>query len=153
MTALTAVAPAAELAERINAAPREVEQAMRDAVARAVVVGELLAEAKALVGHGGWEEWIEANCTVSARTARAYMRLAGELSKLPDEKRQRVADLSLREAIAALADDSRKVAKLPEPVAATVLEQAPEQGLHRPLAQAVNHQRYVAARAEGQQPT
>src|SRR3954449_146706 len=73
-----------DLADRINAAHREVEQAMRDAVARAVAVGELLAEAKALVGHGGWEEWIEANCTVSARTARAYMRLARELPKLPD---------------------------------------------------------------------
>src|SRR5689334_292229 len=111
-----------DLAERINAAHREVEQAMRDAVARAVAVGELLLEAKAAVGHGGWEAWIEANCTCSVRTAQTYMRVARKLAELPPEKAQRVADLSLREAIADLADDRRKVARLPEAVAATALE-------------------------------
>src|SRR5690348_4007004 len=64
--------PAAGLAERINAAHRAAGRAMRDAVARAVEAGHLLTEAKALVGHGGWEAWVGTNCVFSPRTAQAY---------------------------------------------------------------------------------
>ena len=49
------------------------------------------------VGHGRWGDWFERNkarLDFSYRTARLYMQLA----RLPEEKWQRVAKMSLREA-------------------------------------------------------
>ncbi len=66
------------LATRINEEHRACEQAARSAVERAIRVGELLAEAKAQVGHGGWYAWLEANCTIQKRQAQRYMLLARE---------------------------------------------------------------------------
>ena len=62
--------------------------------------GELLIQAKAALPHGAFGSWLSANVEFSDRTARGYMRLAG----LDEAKRQRVADLSLRSALAAIAD-------------------------------------------------
>lgn len=72
--------------------------AQRHAVEHAARCGELLLAAKAEVGHGAFEKWIETHCEFAPRTARVYMRLA----KFPPEKRQRAAELSLRAALAFL---------------------------------------------------
>jgi hypothetical protein len=58
---------------------QEVEAAEADfqsAVAHAVRAGELLIEAKATVGHGGWIPWLERNFAFTRQTASGYMRLA-----------------------------------------------------------------------------
>lgn len=84
--------------EGIAQAHQSAQQAIRDAVAHAIRAGELLLEAKAAMPHGAFGEFCKA-LPFSDRTARGYMRLA----RLDDEKRQRVADLTLREALQSLA--------------------------------------------------
>jgi hypothetical protein len=81
---------------------------MRSAVSYAVEAGKLLMEAKKLVGHGNWESWVRECCGLSERTAQGYMRLA----RLDPAKAQRVADLSLREALKALAEPKGSPAAL-----------------------------------------
>ena len=91
------------LAKRINDAAAAAEQHARSAVDHALTVGGLLIEAKSQVPHGHWDEWLTSNCTVAPRTARAYMKLAKDVPLLPESKRQRVADLPVREAVRAIA--------------------------------------------------
>lgn len=93
-----------ELARTINRAQANVENLLNEAVENAVIAGQALIEAKAQVKHGEWQDWISENCSIADRTARSYMRLARELPKLDYEKRQSVAVLPLRDAIAALAN-------------------------------------------------
>jgi hypothetical protein len=90
------------LANEINEAHRECEQAAQSAVTHAVRCGELLLQGKSAIPHGEWLPWLAANCECSDRTARLYMRIARELPKLEPGKRQHVADLPLREAIQAI---------------------------------------------------
>lgn len=91
-----------DLAARINEATSAAETSARAAVAHALAAGNLLLQAKAQVEHGDWEPWLLANCAVAPRTARAYMSLARRLPALPDPERQRVAEMPLREAVAAI---------------------------------------------------
>jgi hypothetical protein len=72
---------------------RSLEQAMR--------AGEMLLEAKALVGHGKWLPWLREHCEMSERTAQLYMRFARKRDVVEAEKRN-VADLGIRGAIEAL---------------------------------------------------
>jgi hypothetical protein len=99
-----------DLAARIRAA----HQAVGDAMKHAIAAGELLIEAKEQVAHGEWLPWLEKHCELSGRTAQAYMRLARELGKMDPAKAQRVADLSVREAVKQIAHDVRKVVQRPE---------------------------------------
>lgn len=70
--------------------------AMSSTVHHAIRAGELLLEAKGRVGHGEWLPWLAANFEAGERTARRYMTIASN--------RTRVADLpSVREALAELA--------------------------------------------------
>ncbi|CAM5792716.1 DUF3102 domain-containing protein [Ottowia pentelensis] len=94
-----------ELAERINMRVKAAEDRAKKAVEYVIDAGILLNEAKALVRHGEWDQWLAANCTVAPRTARAYMLLAKRVPTLPDAERQRVADLPVREAIKAITTD------------------------------------------------
>ena len=82
------------LVTRINKEHGLCEGAARSAVKHAVEAGRLLINAKSKCSHGGWTEWVQTNCAFSDQTARVYMRLARELPK-----RQRAADLSLRDAV------------------------------------------------------
>ena len=102
----------------INALPAEIaaaheaaQKAHKSAVAHAVQAGLLLLCAKDEVPHGEWLAWINDNCKFSARTATGYMRLA----LLPRRKRQRVADLSLRQALDVLAEPRKKSLTAPKP--------------------------------------
>ena len=85
-----------DLAARINQAHDQVEQAFVSAVENALTAGKLLLEAKRQVEHGEFEAWVEDNFEFSYRLARAYMRVARKLPELPDEKRQRAANMGLR---------------------------------------------------------
>jgi hypothetical protein len=86
-----------DFAPAIVAAHAAASGAMREGVAHAVRAGELLAQAKAALPHGRFGVFC-AGLPFGATTARAYMRLAC----LDAEKRQRVADMPLRLALAAL---------------------------------------------------
>jgi len=95
---------------------RELEAAVaafRTSVAHAIRAGELLAEAKALVGHGHWLDWVNANCLASLRTAQDYMYLA----KHPEDAR-RLAHLGIGQALRAL-----RVGELPESDAIEVAQE------------------------------
>jgi Protein of unknown function (DUF3102) len=73
----------------------------------ALRLGELLNEAKEVVGHGKWTDWLKVHCSrVTHRTANLYMNLAKNKDKFSDPTNsQRVAnmaaedDLSIRAAI------------------------------------------------------
>jgi hypothetical protein len=69
------------------------------------------------------------------------MRLARELPKLPEA--QRVAHLSIRDAVAQLARQAQDLVKLPETKIAEVIEAAHEDRLQHQLACAINEQRRV----------
>lgn len=92
----------------INDEHEAAQQAQRSAVERAVRCGQLLVGAKKSVSHGEWYAWVQQNLKFSERTAQGYMRLAC----IDLQKRNAVADLSLREALKAIADQTRKQQKL-----------------------------------------
>lgn len=101
-------------------AEHEAAQAsMRSAVVHAIRAGELLIEAKAGIPHGDFGEFCKA-LPFSDRTGRGYMRLA----RLDAEERQRVADMSLREALEAIAETKREPIEPPSRDASQAL--APE---------------------------
>jgi hypothetical protein len=90
----------ADLASRIRAEHEAADAAIKSSVEHAIVAGILLIEAKDLVKHGQWLPWLAEHCAISDRTARVYMRLA----RHKDQIGSSAADLSLREAVAFLAD-------------------------------------------------
>jgi len=88
----------ADLTGQIMAEHAAASASLRRGVEHAIRAGELLLEAKRLHRHGQWTKWVADNLSFSDRTARAYMQLA----RMPIEKRQRVADLPLRETLSAI---------------------------------------------------
>ena len=87
------------LAERINRAHERCLGHARMTVEAAVEAGTLLIEAKRLCGHGGFLEWVEANCGVTARQAQRYMKVArGAL----DGKYDATSHLTITEAISSV---------------------------------------------------
>jgi phage N-6-adenine-methyltransferase len=91
------------LVERINAAHDAAHGAARTAIEKAVECGQLLLEAKASIGHGGWLPWVKANLSFSDRQARKYMRLAQHAEELPN--RNCGSDLGINEALAAISSE------------------------------------------------
>ena len=90
-----AIAELKALAHKINCEHRWAQGNLAAGLKHAIRAGELLLEAKAAVGHGAWLTWLEENFVGSQRTARAYMQVASN--------RQRVANLSFRDALKELA--------------------------------------------------
>lgn len=84
----------------INREHRLATQAANTAIQHAIRAGEMLMRAKVKVAHGEWLPWLKHHCELSERTARNYMRLA----RLPESKRQRVADLPIRQALETIAE-------------------------------------------------
>jgi Protein of unknown function (DUF3102) len=70
------------LAATINEHLEAVETAIRRGLDNAIAAGLLLVEAKELVAHGEWLPWLKANCRLSERQARTYMRLARHRHRL-----------------------------------------------------------------------
>jgi Protein of unknown function (DUF3102) len=79
---------AATISEHLEAA----ETATRRGLEHAIAAGQLLVEAKELVAHGEWLPWLQANCRLSERQARTYMRLARNRHRL---KSAVTADLTI----------------------------------------------------------
>ena len=91
-----------QLAEQINTEHKAVIDGLRASLDHAIKAGELLLDAKRIAGHGNWLEWLHTNCQFSERTAQNYIKLAENKERLSNT--QRVAYLSLREAIALLTE-------------------------------------------------
>jgi hypothetical protein len=89
-TATLPADPMTDLIKQINEAHQEVRLALRRTGECAIKAGLLLLQAKRLVRHGSFAEWIAANCALSERTAQLYMQVA---RKFPNP--QNFADFSL----------------------------------------------------------
>lgn len=96
-----------EIADAANAEHTKIEDSLREGLTRAVSVGNLLNEAKKLVQHGEWRQWIADHCQFSERTAQNYMRISARYPELA--KSATVADLTYREAVAMLAEPKLEV--------------------------------------------
>jgi len=127
-----------ELAARIRAE----HAAVGDAMKHAIVAGELLIEAKEKVARGDWLMWLKDNCRLSERTAQTYMRIARELGKLEPAKAQRVADLSVRDAVRQLASAAAMTQLTPQGVD-QALATAEAAGSDVTLESAIRRQRRV----------
>lgn len=130
------------LVKDIESAHERAIGAATTAVAAARRVGELLLQAKPLVSHGGWLQWLAAeraagNITFSDRTAQAYMRLAGA-------DPQRVADLPLREAMRLIAAPAKPGKVTGEPTAAPTITAPPERDYSTSRKRADRANRYMA---------
>lgn len=75
-----------------------VRQAHRVVCSAAIEIGERLIEAKKLVPHGEWEDYVSARCGFKPRTAQAYMQVAADR-----EKAQTFADLEFSKVLLLLA--------------------------------------------------
>jgi Protein of unknown function (DUF3102) len=141
--------PALALLDLAQAIDREHQAAIgatRTAIEHAVTCGKLLVQAKGTLPHGEWLYWLEANTSVSTRTAQVYMRLARELPKLSEENAQRAALLTIRDAIVAVSQHTASIAALPPPAQDRLIERAEASGER--LATARHHvQRDVALAA------
>ena len=102
---------AEQLAGRIRAAHQAASTAAQTALGHALEAGRLLAEAREAVPHGGWGDYV-ASCGIADRTASLYMRLHRHRDRLED--RQRVADLSVRQAARLLAEPKAKGERDPD---------------------------------------
>lgn len=118
------VADLNNLVVSINEEHSKAAECMWAGVQHAIRAGELLIEAKSQVEHGQWLPWLEANCEFSERTAQGYMRLAKELPKLDAEKRNRVADLTFRDALKSIAGTAKVLRSFSEPQAEAMFENA-----------------------------
>lgn len=109
-------------AAEVRAEHDAVEHSLKAAVGHALRAGKLLLDVKTEMPHGTFGYWLEKYARLKPRTAQAYMQLARVLPELPKADAQRVADLSLRAALAELPRLTGKIAKLPPPAAARVLK-------------------------------
>jgi hypothetical protein len=91
----------ADLAARIKSWDQAVKDALKGAVAHAMVAGDLLIEAKAQVPHGQWLPWLQDHCQVTERMAQRYMRLARNRATI-EAKPDTMSDLTLNGALALL---------------------------------------------------
>jgi hypothetical protein len=100
----------------IQRAMSDLQKHSKGAVAAARAIGQNLAMAKERVPYGDWEVWVQQNTSLSLRTAQQYMKLSAALDQMPYEEAQRVALLSVREAIKAITGTlSIEVAQLTAP--------------------------------------
>ncbi|MGB7156863.1 MAG: DUF3102 domain-containing protein [Tepidisphaeraceae bacterium] len=130
----------ADLARRFRDEHEACEAAGKKAIDHAIAAGALLIEAKANIPHGGWLPWLTDNCNVSERTAQTYMRIARNRAELP--KAQRAADLSLRDAVALLAEPKDDPKDRDEPADGSI-EDDPADG---PLADPAKVHRFEGVR-------
>jgi hypothetical protein len=122
---ITKATPALDdLARRINAEHDAALKSFGNALDHARAAGQLLVDAKAKQPHGSFLSWVEGHCQFSERTARTYMRIAREWTKL-EPKRQSVADLSIAKAVELIAPKPLKpkiIAGQPPPKAPRTID-------------------------------
>ena len=82
----TTIAATAKLAAEINILNDQVLQTRNQTLIYAARAGAKMLEAKQLVGHGNFIDWLEENCTITREYATNYMRLAKEYPKLLNDQ-------------------------------------------------------------------
>jgi hypothetical protein len=89
------------IAQQINDLHQQAEDAYSDGYRRALEyalsAGRLLTQQKAMLDHGQWKPWVEANLTLSVRRAQEYMQLAEHTPQL--EEARASAHLSIEDAL------------------------------------------------------
>lgn len=96
-----------QIASEIKSAHAECIAGVRTSLELAVKIGGLLIDAKRIVDHGDWEDWVERKCGFSRQTARRYMQVS---------KRSLVSDLDQDSTIRGLLSSSAKIQKVNEKV-------------------------------------
>lgn len=96
------------LARQINEEHAAVGRALSTMLERARRAGELLLQAKAQVGHGGWQPWLAEHFNGSYRTAATYMQVARGWDEI-QAKSAGSAHLSLDGALKLLAEPCEDV--------------------------------------------
>lgn len=91
-----------EIASRINEEHSRAFGKAKDALSHARAAGELLIEAKSLLKHGEWGNWLAENVAFTKRTAQSYMRLARNWESL--SKNETISDLGLVKTLSLLSD-------------------------------------------------
>lgn len=109
----------AGLAERIDTLHSASLSSHRKSIEQAIECGRVLAEAKALVAHGQWLPWLEANTKVDPRTASRWMRFAKNADAVL-AKSATSADLTFAELDAALCLRDPQVKELRDSINRTV---------------------------------
>lgn len=113
------------LPEQINEAHQFTREHATCAVEWAVTCGQLLIEAQESCEHGEWLPWLSANVPgISVRKAQGYMRLARHCLADPANT-QRVAHLSLRAALAEIAEPKLSATIDADEILATGLRHIP----------------------------
>lgn len=72
-----------KLGLKIEKAHNAVLGHIRTTVEHAIKAGALLSEAKKIVPHGGWQEWLDKNTSLEARQAQRYMKVFDGREALP----------------------------------------------------------------------
>lgn len=85
------------LRAEIVARDADVRAAAKAGIVAAIAAGAALIESKAILGHGQFSRWIEAQTGLAPRTARLYMNLASHRNRI-EAKLATVASLTIREA-------------------------------------------------------
>lgn len=95
-----------KIAKSINADLKKASDCIRKSLLHIRSAGERLIEAKQLVPHGTWLNWLDENTRLKDRTAQLYMQIArdwDQLQSLAEANAQNIADLGLQQAIQLLA--------------------------------------------------
>lgn len=92
-----------DLIDLINSEHQKCEQAFGEMLLHAKKTGEYLTQAKAMVPHGGWLEWVKENCKFSHKTANRYVQIFKGWEDLSNSSC--MTNLSLNQALAVLAGD------------------------------------------------
>ncbi|MBC7857104.1 MAG: DUF3102 domain-containing protein [Pirellulaceae bacterium] len=95
--------PLAVLATEINTTHDAACRAAASALEHARDCGNLLIQAKADVGHGGWLLWLKSHCRVKERQARNYMLLARNWETI--SKSAPGAEMTVKGALQLIGDD------------------------------------------------
>jgi hypothetical protein len=91
----------ADLAVRINDKHDLALQSVEAFRAAVFSAGEMLLEAKAMLGHGKWEDWLRANVKIKPRMAQNYMQLARHRPEI-ESKTQSNALLTITDMLGSL---------------------------------------------------
>jgi hypothetical protein len=94
------------LKDDIETAHRAYKKCAQQSADYVLEIGHRLIEAKAIVGHGGFGQWVEDNCPFAYRTAGLYMAIARS-----GLKSETIANLGLRVAAQAVGEHLDPVAR------------------------------------------
>jgi hypothetical protein len=122
----------AEIRSAIEAFNNHTSAAV-DAVIR---VGERLAEAKKVIGHGRFLGWVAANCHLSERSVQDYLRLYEHRDQVRAKYAAGSADFSMRSALKMLAKPREGSAASVRPTANPAAESAVEDRTENEVAMA-----------------